>query len=274
MTTPDDLVEVRLVGVPIEVWRRASAHQEAIQREFDIIRAGDAPESVPNRLRSLMEELDGRFGGVSESTWAQLHEAANRGEASVDLVFRIPVAAGPAARQLADMLDEVDEFCRAGEHLVSLATPPELLAFRNWFLGEFTNQAVEGLRPVPWEAHDDDRAAIGHPFTPPADTAGVARVAFAGTLDLATAEQLRESIQEKLGPSVSQLVVDLSDVGFVDSIGVSLLVSVHNRLVEQGASMRLIASRRLQDLLELSGLTGILRPEDPVPASDPAASAP
>ncbi|MFO7547489.1 MAG: STAS domain-containing protein [Acidimicrobiia bacterium] len=274
MTTPDDLVEVRLIGVPIEVWRRASAHQEAIQREFDIIRAGEAEESVPNRLRSLIDDLDGLFGGVSESTWAELHEAADRGDAAVDLVFRVPVAAGLAARQLADMLDEVDEFCRAGEHLVSLATPPELLAFRNWFLGEFTNQAGEGLRPVPWEAHDDGRAATGLPVEPPPDTSGIARVAFAGPLDLATAEQLRESIQEKLDPSVSQLVVDLSNIGFVDSIGISLLVSVHNRLVEQGASMRLIAPRRLQDLLELSGLTEILRPEEPLAASDPAASAP
>jgi hypothetical protein len=38
---------------------------------------------------------------------------------------------------------------------------------------------------------------------------------------------------------------------------------VHNRLAEAGASMRLIAPRRLRELLRLSGLEEMLKPEEP-----------
>jgi hypothetical protein len=50
---------------------------------------------------------------------------------------------------LCDLLDEADEFCRAGDRLLTLAAEPELVAFRHWYLGEFWKQ-VEGAEPVSW----------------------------------------------------------------------------------------------------------------------------
>jgi hypothetical protein len=47
------------------------------------------------------------------------------------------------------MLDEVDEFCRQGKHLLTLATPPELVAYRRWYLGEFIAQ-LAGRPATPW----------------------------------------------------------------------------------------------------------------------------
>jgi hypothetical protein len=47
------------------------------------------------------------------------------------------------------MLDEADEFCRQGKHLLTLATPPDLRRYRQWFLGEFVAQ-IGGRPPTPW----------------------------------------------------------------------------------------------------------------------------
>lgn len=60
-----------------------------------------------------------------------------------------------------------------------------------------------------------------------------------------------------------ELVLDLSNVGLVDSIGIGLPVTTHNHLRQEGATMRLIAHPRLQQLLSLSGLSELLQPEDP-----------
>jgi hypothetical protein len=64
----------------------------------------------------------------------------------------VPEAAASAITHLGDIFDEADDYCRAGEHLLSLATPPESLEFRRWFLGEFVNQ-IAGAAPTPWPAH-------------------------------------------------------------------------------------------------------------------------
>ena len=53
-------------------------------------------------------------------------------------------------RQLGALLEEVDDFCRSGQHLITLATPPESLAFRRWYLNEFIAQMERHEPPVPW----------------------------------------------------------------------------------------------------------------------------
>ena len=59
-------------------------------------------------------------------------------------------------RALGDLLDEADAYCAGGQHLLMLATPDDLLAYRRWYLGEFTRQA-EGASPVPWPQVADGR---------------------------------------------------------------------------------------------------------------------
>ncbi|MBA2438213.1 MAG: hypothetical protein H0V52_07665, partial [Acidimicrobiia bacterium] len=51
---------------------------------------------------------------------------------------------------LGELLDESDEFCKKGEHLLTLTTPAEPLALRRWFLGEFVAQ-IDGADPTPWD---------------------------------------------------------------------------------------------------------------------------
>ena len=56
------------------------------------------------------------------------------------------------------MLDEADRYCRQGRHLLTLATPDDLLAYRRWYLREIAEQ-LAGAAPVPWPVYA--RAADG-----------------------------------------------------------------------------------------------------------------
>jgi anti-anti-sigma factor len=254
-----NLIAVRVIGLPVDIWQRASSHQEAIQREFEIISAGQPAHSVPNRLQKLIEEFDGRFGEGNERD--ELQAAGHQGATKKDLCFRVPQLAAVAARRFGSMWAEVDAYCQSGDHLMTLATPPELVAFREWFLGEFIKQIETGAEPTSW---DEFVLPVSLEAERPVRAQGNSEtIVFTGTLDLVTAGELRDAIQNRRGKGVVELVLDLSNVGLVDSIGIGLLVTTHNRLRQEGATMRLIAHPRLQQLLSLSGLSELLQPEDP-----------
>ncbi|HUR22385.1 MAG TPA: hypothetical protein VMZ73_00790 [Acidimicrobiales bacterium] len=150
MSQPVELVEVQLLRLPLEVWQRTQEHVDGLLREFALIAQDDeAKLATPGRLLALVQELSAGFGGFSESQRIEMEEALVRGEAEIDLTYRMPRAAAGAAQQLGDMLDEADEYCRRGDHLLTLATPGEELRFRHWFISEFVDQ-LRGAPPTPW----------------------------------------------------------------------------------------------------------------------------
>ncbi|MGH8946133.1 MAG: STAS domain-containing protein [Acidimicrobiia bacterium] len=260
----NDLVQVRVTRVPVDTWKRSSAHQDAIKREFDIMMADLPTGSVPHQLTELIQGFQQRFGGYSDPTWEDMYAAAERGDREVTLVFAVPPETSAAAVELEAMLEKVDAFCREGEDLLSLATPPQLVAFRRWFLGEFVRQIDHGLPPMSWDQwQSEERASLAD-----AEPAGRSRngtashaIRFEGDLDLATAGALRDEIMEARQTGAGEVTVDLSGVGFMDSVGLSLLVSAHKRLEEEGAAMKLVLPEKLRRLFEISGLTEVLAPE-------------
>jgi hypothetical protein len=146
------LVTVRLVGLPVKVHVQSSEHGDELMREFTYLRAQSADQdapSVPARLLDLVDELTGQFSGFTAGTQAELDEAAASGADTIDLEYRVPVSVGPACVHLADLLEEADRYCQEGEHLLTLATPDELVRYRQWFLDEFVRQAA-GEQPRPW----------------------------------------------------------------------------------------------------------------------------
>lgn len=150
--TPD-LQEVRLIGVSIDAYRRSSEHHDELQREFALITEGrredtQGSDAVPARLLALIADLGARFSGFTAGPTAELRAAMARGDERIDLSYSLPAEVGPAASEFDRMLDEADAFCRSGD-LLTLATPPDVLAFRRWFLGEFVGQ-LAGAPPTPW----------------------------------------------------------------------------------------------------------------------------
>ena len=282
-TTAGPLITVELLELPIAVHLRASEHTEALFREFEIIRRGDtATDSVPARLHALIDELDGQFSAFTAEPRDQLRLAIDAGAPSVDLEYRVPPAAIEAAARLRALLDEADEYCRAGQHLLTIATPPDAAAYRNWFLGEFIDQAA-GQPARPWSSafvtqdvddeqeedavvgfasntHDDDRLPDGWTV----DRQGPsATVRLAGDLDLEMAPTLRELLT-RFGDDLQSLTVDLAAVSFLDSVGISVLLAAHQRLQSSGVALELVASPRVLRTLTIAGVADLLgaRPAD------------
>jgi len=149
----DGLVAVTLLGVPLALYRQSSEHHAELAREFALIHRGSVDQtSVPARLQRLIDELEARFGAFSSQPNAALHRALAQGDERIDLTYRIPPVVKEAAQELDALLDEADAFCRDGQHLLTLATPPGPLAFRRWFLGEFVAQIGHAV-PTPWDRY-------------------------------------------------------------------------------------------------------------------------
>jgi hypothetical protein len=144
-----ELVTVRILGLPLDVMQRSAEHSDELLREFALIRE-EGSDHVPARLLALIEELRGRFGSFSEGPRQAMQDALDRGEKTIDLLYEVPATVAGAARQLGDLLDEADDFCRGGD-LLTLATQPDGVAFRRWYLEEFQRQ-IAGRPPRPWSA--------------------------------------------------------------------------------------------------------------------------
>ena len=147
------LVEVRILGLPIDVYQETAEHTDELRREFALIRERDGEEGahrVPSRLLELIERLGQQFQAFTGPQEVQLQEAVAQGDTSIDLFYRVPAEARQACIDLRDMLDEADEFCRDGQELLTLAAPPRTVAFRNWFLDQFVDQ-IDGGPPAPWK---------------------------------------------------------------------------------------------------------------------------
>lgn len=147
------VIEVRLLNYPLDLFLRAQEHGDDLLREFvHISNSRDvdpAQVRTPARLVALVHELTTTYAGMSEVPRADRDAAIERGDLRVDLVYVFPLQALEHVRHLGQALDEADEFCRQGRHLLTLETPRDLVAFRHWFMGEFERQSL-GEAPLPW----------------------------------------------------------------------------------------------------------------------------
>ncbi|MHB8504534.1 MAG: hypothetical protein ACYDEN_02255 [Acidimicrobiales bacterium] len=137
------LVEVRVVGLPLDVWSRAQEHIDGLLREFSLLLAGEASASeprTPQKLLDLIQELEAEYAGITTEQADQIQTAFTSARPTIDLTYRLPPEVARACRRLEEALDEADDYCRSGQYLLTLATPPEALAFRQWFLGQFVDQ--------------------------------------------------------------------------------------------------------------------------------------
>jgi anti-sigma B factor antagonist len=80
-------------------------------------------------------------------------------------------------------------------------------------------------------------------------------IAVAGELDLATGHALEAELDD-ISPSDTRLVVvDLRQLEFMDSTGLSIIVRAHQRLTGEGCELGLVrGSPQVQRLLDLTGV--------------------
>jgi len=154
--TDEAMLTVEIRGLPIDVQRRAQQQADELIRELTLVGEGlrqrGNVHELPSRLVELVEQLTHTYSAFTVEQEDQLADALDRGVPTVDLTYRLPASVTDAVQALSDILDEADDYCRAGEHLLTLATPPDLVAYRRWFLDEFVRQAA-GAAPMTWADH-------------------------------------------------------------------------------------------------------------------------
>ena len=260
MSGKPELIEVELLHLPVRVQRQAAEHHDALIREFSLIKASADAESLPHQLLALVEELHGHFDQFSDAPRAALEDAFLDDEDYVDLAFVVPREGGEALARLSELLDEADEFCRRGEYLVTLAAPPIIAAYRHWLVNEFVRQ-VRGGAPRPWSVPME--LLVNSKEWPTEVDGTTATVAIAGELDLATAPPLRDHLSHLYASGVRNFVLDCSEVSFIDSVGLSVILALLRRCREEAGSLTIKApSSVMTRTLEVAGLYEVLEIAD------------
>lgn len=83
-----------------------------------------------------------------------------------------------------------------------------------------------------------------------------ATIAAAGEVDVSCASDLREALDEVLDGGTQSVTVDLSQVPYIDSTGIGVLVGAAQRATEAGTKLRVAhPQRNVRRVLDLLGVT-------------------
>jgi anti-sigma B factor antagonist len=97
------------------------------------------------------------------------------------------------------------------------------------------------------------------------DRDGWSVVAIAGDLDVYTAPRLREVLVEKIDNGGSRIALDLSEVRFLDSTGLAVMVGGLKRAKERSGELVLFgANDQIRRILNITDLIKILPLHDTV----------
>lgn len=97
-------------------------------------------------------------------------------------------------------------------------------------------------------------------------TNGIAVVNVQGEVDVYTAPRLREEIHRCLDQGSHKLVINLSEVAYMDSSGLGVLIGALKRAREENGDLLVAApNARISRILEVTGLSKIFNVRDTVP---------
>lgn len=84
-------------------------------------------------------------------------------------------------------------------------------------------------------------------------------VELSGEIDLATYQDAADRVQAALGQTSPHLVVDLSRVAFIDSLGLSVLIQAYEKAQETNVDLHLVANTpQVTRPLRVTGLDQLL----------------
>ena len=80
-----------------------------------------------------------------------------------------------------------------------------------------------------------------------------------GEIDMATAPRFRQRLLAVISAGAQDVVIDLSEVDFIDSTGLGVLMGAAKRVRSSGGDIRLVMKgSRLAELIELTRLDRVL----------------
>jgi len=92
-------------------------------------------------------------------------------------------------------------------------------------------------------------------------SAGRTIVAFAGTLDISTIDQALKELAEARAEA-PELVIDLRQVDFIDSSGLSVIAQTAQQAAETGFTLSVVPNAQARRLMEMTGIASYVRIED------------
>ena len=103
---------------------------------------------------------------------------------------------------------------------------------------------------------------------------GLPVVSVRGEIDVYSAPALKDALSGLLDNAKPAFVVDLSDVGFLDSTGLGALVSARTTATDAGGRLAVVCDRdRILKLFRITGLDGVFEIFPSVDAATAALSA-
>jgi hypothetical protein len=142
--------EVRLLGVPIELFLATRQQHDELMREFAVMALAHREEdgTIPQDLRDLIRELGVHYAPSATRPDKEIEDAVEAGISNVDLVYHVSESVVVAADELEKLMTSADEFCRSGR-MLTMPRSPEMLQFSAWWLQELRHQ-VSGLPATSW----------------------------------------------------------------------------------------------------------------------------
>jgi hypothetical protein len=161
------VVNIRLLGVPLDVRRRVMEHTEEVLREVQLLAAHDTDPTgreVIMRLARLRRDWPAGYRQLSVEVRRRLDGATEAGLPIVDVTYFADREIVDVMVSMEALFDELEELCRTGS-LLTLAAAPECVAYRHWILGQYIDQ-LAGRAPVAWPEwaeHHGLRAEVSGP---------------------------------------------------------------------------------------------------------------
>lgn len=144
---PSDMLEIRLLGMPVELFAHLRRHFNELGRELRLLALSDAeryPLAVEFSETFLQVEYERRqVAGIEH-----LDAAMKDGGETVDLTYVTPPTAPATMQRLGELLHRVYAEL-SGTVLLSISPPDDLIALADWYLGEFARQGA-GEPAVAW----------------------------------------------------------------------------------------------------------------------------
>ena len=97
---------------------------------------------LPDRVLGMMQRLETTYTYVIARLGAReaAEEAVVYGRPTAMVTLELPAESAVAGDRFLTLLDEADEYCRSRPDLIDVVCPPDVAAFRTWFISEITRQ--------------------------------------------------------------------------------------------------------------------------------------
>ncbi|HWL37193.1 MAG TPA: hypothetical protein VNQ77_13495 [Frankiaceae bacterium] len=144
--------EVRLVDVPVALYRETQQHTDSVLRELVLMAGYEVSHDTAGPMRGLFQRANDGFADRLDLTvraTPAVDAAHERGDAYVTLTLTLPERYAASVQLWARLVEELDAYCQDGTMLCVPASD-EVKAFAQWWCAELTRQLRTVGAPTPW----------------------------------------------------------------------------------------------------------------------------